>query len=59
VTGQLLTPKQLAERLNVPESWIYAHVRQGVLPCVRLGRYVRFTEDMADLIVSQNERRRR
>jgi len=34
--------KTAAERWGVPESWIYDMARQGKLPSVRLGRYVRF-----------------
>lgn len=40
-----LTPEQLAERLNVPVSWVYGHTqrRSGfVLPHHKLGRYTRF-----------------
>lgn len=46
----LLTPQQLAERLSVPTSWIREKTRQRAqerdkdpLPCVRLGKYVRFS----------------
>jgi excisionase family DNA binding protein len=45
----LLTPQQLADRLVVPLSWIREKTRQRArtrdadpLPCVRLGKYVRF-----------------
>ena len=39
---RLLDAAELAERLAVPESWIRESARSGALPCVRLGRYVRF-----------------
>jgi len=42
MTGRLLTAEQLAERWQVPTSQVYRLVRNGQVPCVRLGRYVRF-----------------
>ena len=49
-TGQapfphLLTAKQLAEHLAVPESWVREQARIGALPSVKLGHYVRFRLD--------------
>jgi hypothetical protein len=48
--ADLLTPAQLAERLQVSASWIFeqtrkrARVRNGnPLPCIRLGKYIRFS----------------
>ena len=40
---QLLTAEELAERLKVPVSWVYEQSRQGKIPTVRVGRYVRFS----------------
>ena len=37
----LLTMRQVAEQLNVPESRAYELARQGKLPAVRVGKYVR------------------
>jgi len=49
-TNDLLTPKQLAERLQVNESWVFEQTRQRAkirnkipLPCIRLGKYIRFS----------------
>lgn len=42
MTGQLLTAEQLAERWQVQPSHIYRLAREGQVPVVRLGRYVRF-----------------
>jgi excisionase family DNA binding protein len=39
---RLLDPEELAERLKVPLSWVYESSRQGRIPTVRIGRYVRF-----------------
>ncbi len=45
----LLTPKELAARLNVPETWIREKTRKrarlrdkDALPTIRLGKYCRF-----------------
>lgn len=39
---QLLTVPQVAHRLNVPASWVYAKAEAGELAHLKLGRYVRF-----------------
>lgn len=60
----LLTPKELAARLSVPESWIKEKTRTRArvrdadpLPCVRLGRYVRFRlADVEAWITRQTEK---
>ena len=39
--GQLLTVPEVAERLAIPEGYAYELARRGVLPVVRLGKYVR------------------
>jgi hypothetical protein len=44
---ELIDSVQLAARWQVPESWIRNHTRARTpanerIPCVRLGRYVRF-----------------
>lgn len=38
----LLTAADAAALLSVRPSWIYEAVRDGRLPCVRVGRHVRF-----------------
>lgn len=47
MTDRLLDAAAVAERLSVPKSWVLESARNGALPCVRLGRYVRF--DLADV----------
>ena len=42
MSERLLTAAELAERLAVPKTWILESARSGAMPCVRLGRYVRF-----------------
>ena len=46
--GGLLTPKQLAERWQVPTSHVYRLARDHKIPAVRLGRYVRFRADAVE-----------
>ena len=38
----LLTPEQLAGRLQVPVSWVYEQSRHNKIPTHRVGRYIRF-----------------
>jgi excisionase family DNA binding protein len=45
VTDKLLTAEEIAEFLNVPVTWVRESTRSGAMPCVRLGRYVRFDLD--------------
>jgi excisionase family DNA binding protein len=42
---RLLTAGEVAELLAVPERWVREHSRAQHLPCVRLGRYVRFRRE--------------
>jgi excisionase family DNA binding protein len=44
----LLTPANAAELLAVKPSWIYEAVRAGTLPCLRIGRHIRFTRSMLE-----------
>jgi excisionase family DNA binding protein len=44
----LLRPEQVAELLAVKPSWVYEAVRTGRLPCVRVGRHIRFTRKMLE-----------
>ena len=45
----LLDVKEAAALLNVPESWIYQHVRaraEDKLPHIKLGKYIRFSTEV-------------
>lgn len=44
----LLRPEQAAALLAVKPSWIYDAVRSGRLPCLRVGRHIRFTQTMLE-----------
>jgi excisionase family DNA binding protein len=46
--GPLLRPDEVAELLAVKTSWVYEAVRTGKLPCIRLGRHIRFTRGMLE-----------
>ena len=45
MSERLLTAAEVAELLAVPESWVREHTRNGRLPRVRLGRYIRYRHD--------------
>jgi excisionase family DNA binding protein len=42
VSDRLLDAREVAEWLNVPESWVRESTRSGAMPCVELGRYRRY-----------------
>jgi excisionase family DNA binding protein len=46
--GPLLRPEQVAALLSVKTSWVYDAVRTGKLPCIRVGRHIRFTRRMLE-----------
>jgi excisionase family DNA binding protein len=45
VTDRLLDAVEVAALLSVPTSWVRQQARDGAIPCVRLGRYVRFERE--------------
>jgi excisionase family DNA binding protein len=51
----LLTADQVAADLGVSKDWIYAEVRAGRIPHVRLGRNVRFRADSIDQWIAELE----
>jgi excisionase family DNA binding protein len=44
----LLRPEQVADLLSVRRSWVYDAVTAGKLPCIRVGRHIRFTRTMVE-----------
>jgi hypothetical protein len=40
--GGLVTAPAMARFLNVHESWVRSQARAGLIPCIRVGRFVRF-----------------
>ena len=53
---KFLTAGQLAERLNLNQSWIRSEERLGRIPSIRAGKYVRFR--LSDVEQALAERRR-
>jgi len=59
-TFEVLDASELAKRWHVPESWVREQTRNRAadpLPCVRLGRYVRFEWDSPKLVAWWAKRR--
>jgi excisionase family DNA binding protein len=46
--GPLLRPEEAASLLSVKTSWVYDAVRAGRVPCLRVGRHIRFTRHMLE-----------
>lgn len=46
--ARLVDASEIAARLGVPKSWVLESARSGAMPCVRLGRYVRFDDADVD-----------
>lgn len=44
-SGRLMTARQVAELLDVPQSWVYEQSRAGRIPTVTLGRYRRYRRE--------------
>jgi len=44
----LLKADEAAVLLSVKPSWIYEAVRAGALPCLKVGRHIRFTRPMLE-----------
>jgi excisionase family DNA binding protein len=49
----LLTAKQMAEYLKVPESWVRSEARADLIPKRMIGRYVRFDASEVERALSQ------
>jgi excisionase family DNA binding protein len=56
---KLLTAEEVAQLLNVSAAWVYDHAdrKQPAIPCVRLGRSVRFRpEDVRTFVEAMTPR---
>jgi excisionase family DNA binding protein len=53
--GPLLRPDQAAHLLSVKTSWVYEAVRSGRVPCIRVGRHIRFTRQMLEDWLAQQQ----
>lgn len=54
---RLWTIPEAAALLNVPENWLRKKVAAQAVPCTRLGKHVRFTDEHLDQIVEAGEQR--
>ena len=46
IPEEILTPDQLAQRLQVSRAWVFEKTRQrqrNPIPCMRIGKYLRFS----------------
>lgn len=50
----LLDVDQAAELLNVKVSWIREATRTGQLPCLKVGRHVRYTRSMLETWLAEH-----
>jgi excisionase family DNA binding protein len=55
---RLLTVREVAERLSVPVSWVYARVEDPTcdLPHLKIGHYVRFEKGAIEDFLSRSRR---
>lgn len=53
---KLLQAEDVAKQIGMTTDWVYAQVRAGRIPHVRLGRYVRFRQESIDEWIAQSER---
>jgi hypothetical protein len=54
VSAQLVTAADVASALSMTPRWVLAEARAGRLPCVRLGRAVRFELSAVERFVSEH-----
>jgi excisionase family DNA binding protein len=55
---RLLEAREVAAMLGVPISWVRRESREGDMPCLRLGRYVRYDRAaVIDWLVEQRSGR--
>ena len=48
--------KAMAEKLDVPQSWLYSRTRTNEIPHYKVGKYVKFYEsEVMEWIRMQNE----
>ena len=58
--NRLLTIQELADLLQVPVSWVYAHTRErctNPIPGIRLGKYWRFDKADVEAWIDANRRK--
>lgn len=55
MTERLLTAKEVAEFLSVPESWVREATRAGRLPYLALGRYRRYEREAIESWLAEKQ----
>ena len=55
MTDRLLTAKEVAEILNVPESWVREATREQRIPYLALGRYRRYSRPAIETWLQEQE----
>ena len=53
---RLLTPEEVAQRLNVTPSWVKKHAnrqRKPYIPCVKMGSVLRFNSGQIDEFIQE------
>ena len=48
MNSKLMTTKELAEYLQLNPLTVYKKVKEGDIPCVRVGRSIRFKKEQID-----------
>ena len=54
MSDRLLTAKEVAQLLAVPESWVREATREGRIPHLRLGRYRRYQPAAIEAWLTEN-----
>ncbi len=54
MNDRLLTAKEVAHLLAVPESWVREATREGRIPHLKLGRYRRYQPAAIDAWLAEN-----
>ena len=53
-TVQILTIEELAQYLRIPKSTLYKLVREGSVPCQKVGKHWRFHKEAIDEWLKQH-----
>jgi excisionase family DNA binding protein len=53
-TGEVLTIEELSEYLKIPKSTLYKLVREGSVPCQKVGKHWRFHKEAIDDWLTQH-----
>jgi excisionase family DNA binding protein len=54
--AKLLTVDALAKKWDVPPSWVYRWCREGKIPHLRMGKYIRFSEEETEQWIKQQQK---